>query len=433
MTEFERSHRRWANRFCLVLLAAHIPVMACVAAGFGTGVMLALIAGVLLLAGPTCSYVMNRESEWTSLCVAAASMGMSALLIHLGHGMIELHFHIFCMLACLIVFGSVWPIIAAAGTIAVHHICFWIWMPASVFNYKAGFSIVIVHAVFVVFETVPACWIAMRLGRSLKAQGITSEQLRGAAETVAAAASEIRTASQALSQSSSEQASTLEETSAAGAEVTAIARSNAENSRNATHSMHEVDGHLTKANATVRDLTKSIGEISASSEKIAQIIRVINDIAFQTNILALNAAVEAARAGEAGMGFAVVADEVRTLAHRCAQAATDTEQLITESVNTSRLGSEHLQQIVAAMSAVSSSASGVKSLVEQVTNGGQEQMSGIEQISAALQRLESITQKTASTAEETAASGEALESQARVMLEIVETLDQLATGKRSAK
>ena len=143
----------------------------------------------------------------------------------------------------------------------------------------------------------------------------------------------------------------------------------------------------------------------ASSDKISKIIKTIDEIAFQTNILALNAAVEAARAGEAGMGFAVVADEVRNLAQRCAQAAKDTAGLIEESIAKSNDGKPKLDQVAKAIAAITEDSGKVKTLVDEVSLGSQEQARGLEQISKAIAQMEQVTQKTAASAEERSAAG----------------------------
>jgi methyl-accepting chemotaxis protein/methyl-accepting chemotaxis protein-1 (serine sensor receptor) len=159
--------------------------------------------------------------------------------------------------------------------------------------------------------------------------------------------------------------------------------------------------------------------INSSSEKISKIIKVIDEIAFQTNILALNAAVEAARAGEAGMGFAVVADEVRNLAQRSAQAARDTAGLIEESIAKSNDGKTKLEQVAKAVRSITESSGKVKTLVDEVKLGSQEQARGIEQVAKAITQMERVTQATAASAEESASASEELTAQSEALREIV--------------
>ena len=166
LSSFEDTYRARANAKALMLLTAHVPACALLAFCEESSVTAAILVGLLLISGPLALFATGRSKLSTSVSIAISSMGFSALIIHLGHGMIEMHFHIFAVLALLTVFGSVWPVLAAAATIAVHHVTFWLWLPASVFNYKAGFGIVLLHAFFVVFETVPACFIAVRFGLS---------------------------------------------------------------------------------------------------------------------------------------------------------------------------------------------------------------------------------------------------------------------------
>jgi methyl-accepting chemotaxis protein/methyl-accepting chemotaxis protein-1 (serine sensor receptor) len=172
-------------------------------------------------------------------------------------------------------------------------------------------------------------------------------------------------------------------------------------------------------------MVNSMKEINASSDKISRIIKVIDEIAFQTNILALNAAVEAARAGEAGMGFAVVADEVRTLAQRSAQAAKDTAALIEESIGRSHEGSTKLEQVATAIHGITESASKVKTLVDEVNLSSEEQAKGVDQISRAIVQMEQVTQKSAATAEQSASAGEELSAQSQTLRQVVRELHEM--------
>jgi methyl-accepting chemotaxis protein len=169
-------------------------------------------------------------------------------------------------------------------------------------------------------------------------------------------------------------------------------------------------------------------DINASSDKISRIIKVIEEIAFQTNILALNAAVEAARAGEAGMGFAVVADEVRNLAQRSSQAARDTTELIQESIANSQEGRSRLAQVTETFSSIIGSVGQMKTLIEEVHLGSQEQARGIEQVSHAISQMEQVTQQTAAAAEEGAAAGEQMSAQSDTLREVVGRMAVLLDG-----
>jgi methyl-accepting chemotaxis protein/methyl-accepting chemotaxis protein-1 (serine sensor receptor) len=253
----------------------------------------------------------------------------------------------------------------------------------------------------------------------------TVSELAEGAEQITSASSQVASSSQGLAQGASEQAASLEETSASSEEITSMTRKNAENSQTAAGMMSEVDRNITQGNQTLGQMVTSMREITSSSDKISKIIKVIDEIAFQTNILALNAAVEAARAGEAGMGFAVVADEVRNLAQRSAQAAKDTAALIEESIAKSNEGSAKLQQVTVVIQAVTESATKVKTLVDDVSLGSQEQTRGIEQISKAISQMDQVTQGTAANAEQSASASEEMSAQAEALNHIVVQLRSL--------
>jgi methyl-accepting chemotaxis protein/methyl-accepting chemotaxis protein-1 (serine sensor receptor) len=259
-----------------------------------------------------------------------------------------------------------------------------------------------------------------------------SELSEGAGQ-VASAAGQISSSSQSLAQGASEQAASLEETSASSEEINSMARKNAENSQAANSLVTQSQQKFTETNHSLETMVVAMGDIKASSDKVARIIKVIDEIAFQTNILALNAAVEAARAGEAGMGFAVVADEVRNLAQRCAQAAKDTAALIEESIGKSNEGKVRVDQVAVAIRAITEESAKVKTLVDEVTLGSQEQTRGIEQVARALTQMEQVTQQSAASAEESAAAAEELTAQASTLMEVVGQLSAMVGGAEASE
>ncbi|MBS1806431.1 MAG: MCP four helix bundle domain-containing protein [Acidobacteria bacterium] len=250
-------------------------------------------------------------------------------------------------------------------------------------------------------------------------------ELSEGAGQLASAARQISESSQTLAQGSSEQAASLEETSASSEEINSMALKNAEHSQAADMLVAQSQEQFAETSNSLAAMVVAMDDIKSSSDKVAKIIKVIDEIAFQTNILALNAAVEAARAGEAGMGFAVVADEVRNLAQRCAQAARDTTSLIEASIAKSSDGKLRVDQVAAAIRTSTDEASRIKTLVDEVSLGSIEQTRGIEQIAKALTEMEQVTQQSAANAEESAAAAEELTAQASTLMDVVRGLSAM--------
>jgi len=248
------------------------------------------------------------------------------------------------------------------------------------------------------------------------------------ANQVAQAAAQVSSSSQSLAQASSENASSLEETSASTEQINSMAARNTENARGAAGIVTQSTEKFASTNQALDDMVVSMNEINGSSQKISKIIKVIDEIAFQTNILALNAAVEAARAGEAGMGFAVVADEVRNLAQRCAQAARNTASLIEESIAKSNDGKSKVDRVAEAIRGVSAEAEQIKRLVDEVHVGSQEQARGLDQIGKAIAQMQGVGQTTAATAEECAAAAEELTAQSATLNDVGRRLQALVDG-----
>jgi methyl-accepting chemotaxis protein/methyl-accepting chemotaxis protein-1 (serine sensor receptor) len=256
----------------------------------------------------------------------------------------------------------------------------------------------------------------------------TVSELSSGAEQIASAASEVASSSQSLAQGSSEQAASLEESSASAEEINSMARRTSEDAGVMTTLVSNSQHQFVNTNQQLDEMVTAMDEINDSSSKISKIIKVIDEIAFQTNILALNAAVEAARAGQAGMGFAVVADEVRNLAQRCAQAARDTTDLIEDSVTKSSGGKIKLGVVTSSIKQITDEFGKVKMLVDQVASGSGEQSRGIEQIRTALGQMEQVTQGTAASAEQSAAAAEQLNAQSEALKDLVLRLDTMVGG-----
>jgi methyl-accepting chemotaxis protein len=244
-------------------------------------------------------------------------------------------------------------------------------------------------------------------------------RIKDATESINTASQEIAAGNTDLSSRTEEQASSLEETASSMEQLNATVRQNAENARQANELARGSNDAAVRGGQMVKQVVTTMGGIQDSSKKIADIIGVIDSIAFQTNILALNAAVEAARAGEQGRGFAVVATEVRNLAQRSATAAKEIKQLIAESVEKVDSGAKLVDQAGQTMDEVVTSFKQVANLVTEITNASREQSSGIEQVTQAVGQMDEVTQQNAALVEEAAAAAESLEEQARGLVQAV--------------
>jgi len=291
---------------------------------------------------------------------------------------------------------------------------------ASIYSLVRGFMAVML--LVGVALAVGVGYVIRGINRTLR--GATA-QLRTGSEHVLTAAAQVASSAQTLSRGVLQEAASLEETSASMEEISSMTRQNAEHSHDAARLVAEAEAAVTTANGMLDEMVTSMANIKESSRKVSNIIKTIDEIAFQTNILALNAAVEAARAGAAGMGFAVVADEVRNLAQRSAHAAKDTAALIEESIARSDRGAVRVEKVSASMQEITDSVTKVKTLIDSVSEASRQQAHGFEQVSQALGQMEQMTQNNASSAEASATAGDALNTQARLSLTTVEQLERL--------
>lgn len=306
----------------------------------------------------------------------------------------------------------------------------------------------------VVIAFVVACLLALLITRSTSGvlKRIINQLSAGAMET-ASAAEQLSTGSQTLALGANEQAASLEETSASMEEMTSMTKRNAENALNAKNLAQEARSAAEKAAMDIAsmstglqtvaqssdELSKAMDQIRASSNAITQIMKTIDEIAFQTNILSINAAVEAARAGEAGSGFAVVADEVRALARRSADAAKETAKMIKESSDSSQHGmtvtdkvsrdlssmNQMANQVNSSLQAIVDQVRKVDEVIAEISTACQEQSQGISQVNTALTQMDKVTQSNAASAEESASAAEEVSAQAEEAKSAVNELQSL--------
>jgi methyl-accepting chemotaxis protein-2 (aspartate sensor receptor) len=259
-------------------------------------------------------------------------------------------------------------------------------------------------------------------------------KVRSGAEHIASASSQIASGNQDLCSRTEQQAGDLEQTASSMEELTSTVRQNADNARQANQLAQSASDVAARGGAVVAQVVETMGSINTSSQKIVDIIGVIDGIAFQTNILALNAAVEAARAGEQGRGFAVVAGEVRTLAQRSAAAAREIKGLISNSVGQVETGSRLVEQAGTTMEEVVNSVRRVTDIMAEIRSASEEQTAGIEQVNTAITHMDHVTQQNAALVEEAAAAASAMQDEASSLAQMVRQFrleEDLAGAKKT--
>jgi methyl-accepting chemotaxis protein len=452
-----------ADRLMLAALAGSGLIAAALGQSFGQlGTALA-VGGALLVLGAAAG-TMAAGTLVSRLVLASCLMAMTALHIQLARGTPELHFGVFVTLGVLLVYRDWRPIVAAAGLIAVHHVVFDRLQAGGAGVYcltQPDFTRILAHAGYVVVQTGFEIYMAVLMRRGadaanevaaivghmgdgqalaldvdkLRAETPMGQALRTAvlrlnaamvsvsqaAGNITVASGEVANGSSDLSQRTEQTASSLQQTASAMSQLTGTVQQSAESASTANQLAQSAVQAVQRGGAVVQQVVTNMGDISASSRKIADIIGTIDGIAFQTNILALNAAVEAARAGEQGRGFAVVASEVRSLAQRSAAAAREIKGLIGASVEKVESGSALVQQAGTMMEEIVAGIRRVSDVIGEISAANQEQRSGIGQINTSVGELEGMTQQNAALVEESAAAAESLKDQAGQLARVIST------------
>lgn len=408
-------------------------------------------------------FALGRGALVARLLLAFSLSALVAFQIHASGGLREAHFGVFVTLALLMSYLDWRPVLLSAALFALQHVGVDRLQAAGWGLYclsEPDFALIVVHAAYVVVQTSFEIYFVVRLANSVRnnaevaqlarrmqdpthivldMQGLAAQAplaqelkavlartanavqtVRDAAQSIQTASSEIASGNQDLSTRTEQTASNLQATASSMDTLTSMVRQSADAARQANQLATTAAEVAARGGSVVDQVVSTMDVISDSSRRIADIIGVIDGIAFQTNILALNAAVEAARAGEQGRGFAVVAAEVRSLAQRSAQAAREIKDLISTSVDQVQAGSELVQKAGATMLEVVQSVKRVNDIIAEISSGSIEQSEGIARVNEAVSQLDQMTQQNAALVEESAAAATSLRDQADRMAQAVE-------------
>ena len=428
-------HIEMANRFFIAVLCGLVLFSICLAPWHGTWTLV-LLLGVPTAVLPILFIWKAPGALFTRMMVAAATMIFCGLNIDQAHGLDELHFGIFVLLALLVIYQDWRVIIAAAAVIAVHHLLFNYLQAAhyQVWVFQVpDLIMVFVHAAYVVVEAAAICYLAAVLSKKtqetansrtelqehLNAMRSVIEQTELGIEGMTDASGELASSSRAIADGAVNQASSLERTAASLEQITATVRRSAEMADAARRLATSSEQAAEQAGLVVSEAITAMGGINAASAKISDIISTINEIAFQTNLLAVNAAVEAARAGEDGRGFAVVAGEVRSLAQRTSEASREIKRLIQDSMTKLENGTRLVDRSGQSLAEIVKSVKDMGQMVAQIAIASAEQSVGVEQVNTAMAQIDRVTQTNSAQTEKLAETSQSLSRQSAGLMVLV--------------